>query len=79
MKQKHQQAAANKRAMREGYQAVEDALQSLADQAQELHMGWQERAAVLYDDGGTIEFIDGIPTPEPERLWTGSGDTGRTA
>ena len=67
MKQKHQQAAANKRAMREGYQAVED--------AQDLHIGRQERAAVLYDDGGTIEFIDGIPTPEPERLWIGSGDT----
>ena len=63
MKQKHQQAAANKRAMREGYQAVEDALQSLA--AQDL--GWQERAAVLYDDGGTIEFIDG--TPKHDLLW----------
>ena len=38
MKQKHQQADANKRAMREGYQAVEDALQSLAEQAQDLRM-----------------------------------------
>ena len=28
-------------AMREGYQAVEDALQSLAEQAQDLRMGYE--------------------------------------
>lgn len=41
MKRKHAVAAANKKAMREGYRAVEDALQSLADQAQDLRMGYE--------------------------------------
>ena len=40
---------------------------------------WQQRADVFDDDDGTIEFNDGIPAPEPERLWTGSGDTGIAA
>ena len=41
MKRKYQQLAADKQAMREGYRAVEDALQSLADQAQDLRLGYE--------------------------------------
>ena len=38
MKRKYSEAAANKQQMREGNQAVEDALQSLAEQAQDLRL-----------------------------------------
>ena len=41
MKRKYAEAAANKQAMREGYQAQDDALQSLAEQAQDLRMGYE--------------------------------------
>jgi len=41
MKRKYSEAAANKQQMREGYQAVDAALQSLAEQAQDLRMGYE--------------------------------------
>lgn len=41
MKRKYSEAAANKQAMRDGYHAVDDALQSLAEQAQDLRMGYE--------------------------------------
>ena len=41
MKRKYSEAAAQKQAMREGYHAVEFALRSLAEQAQDLRMGYE--------------------------------------
>ena len=41
MKKKYSDAAAQKKAMLEGYHAVEDALRSLAEQAQDLRMGYE--------------------------------------
>ena len=41
MKRKYSEAAANKQTMREGYQAQDDALQSLAEQARDLRMGYE--------------------------------------
>ena len=53
MKRKHAVAAANKKAMREGYRAVEDALQSLTDQAQDLRMGYEPDRAMSIRQAAT--------------------------